>query len=66
MATAKKATQPVKAQPGDLPKVIRLPSMFSFYDEEGTHRVWGPGADISDPDDVAELVGRGVEHEVVG
>ena len=55
---------PVAPEPEPMPSRIRLARPHGFIDDDGRRRHWHPGV-VSDPDDVAALVGRGVPHEAL-
>ena len=55
---------PADAEPAPLPSRIRLPRPHGFFEDDGRHRHWHSGV-VSDLDDIAILIGRGVPHKVL-
>ena len=54
-----------KPLPPGTPKKIRLLSPHGFIDDNGRARNWNAGDVISTGQEIALLVGRGAEHEVL-
>jgi hypothetical protein len=54
-----------KKHSGDLPAKIRLVEPHGFIDDAGEHRYWQQGQNVTDPDDIAILVDRAANYEVV-
>lgn len=50
--------------PAGTPQEIRLTAPYGYVDETGRTRNWRPGEVITDPHEIALLVGRGATHEV--
>lgn len=48
-----------------LPRAVRLTRPHGFIDENGIIRHWRAGYVADDAEEVALLVGRGAQHEVV-
>ncbi|MGI4793132.1 MAG: hypothetical protein ACRYG8_03420 [Janthinobacterium lividum] len=48
-----------------LPRAVRLTRPHGYIDEEGRHRTWRAGHVAEHADEVALLVGRGAQHEVL-
>lgn len=49
----------------DTPKRIKLSSPYGYYDDDGVFHNWVAGHETGDADEIATLVGRGAEHEVL-
>ena len=49
-----------------LPAKVRLVSPYGFIDENGRHRYWHGGDVISDPAEIALLIGRKAPVEPIG
>ena len=37
------------------PRAVRLTSLYGYYTDEGTLRMWAAGEEVTDPDEIAEL-----------
>ena len=48
-----------------LPARIRITHLHGFIDEDETHRQWKGGTVVSNPDEIALLIGRGARYEVL-
>jgi len=65
MATKKSAADASANSDTPAPTKIQLTCPFGFYDENNLLRMWQAGQEVTDPDEIALLLGLGAEHTVV-
>lgn len=52
-----------KSRKASPPTCLRMTSLFAYYDEDGAMKQWPEGAEVTDPDEIADLLGRGAPAE---
>ena len=60
-----KKSPDTKKEAENLPNKIIVTCPYAFLDEDENMRAWGANQLVEDKDEIALLVSRGVEHEVV-